>query len=268
MTVAPKGVMLDTPERILLHAHEIALQAVLHPRDAARQRHRDHAGGAPGPRRVDRRRRQGGIVMTTHRAVRGRLLTFVGDPAEVGAAASHRYIHDGLVVIEGGLVSRRGRRECAAAHAAGGHAGRPLSGSSGPARADRHPHPLPADAGDRLLRRPAAGMAAEIHLRRGAEVQGPGACRAGGDILPRRAAAQRHHHRRGLLHGPAEIGRCVLRREPAAQHADDRRQGDDGPGAPEGCSIRPRPATATARRCSPAGTGTAASSTRSRRASR
>ena len=25
----PKGVMLDTPERILLHAHEIALQAVL-----------------------------------------------------------------------------------------------------------------------------------------------------------------------------------------------------------------------------------------------
>ncbi len=28
VTVAPKGVMLDTPERILLHAHEIALQAV------------------------------------------------------------------------------------------------------------------------------------------------------------------------------------------------------------------------------------------------
>ena len=30
--------------------------------------------------------------MTTHRAIRGRLLTFTGDPAEVGAAASHRYV--------------------------------------------------------------------------------------------------------------------------------------------------------------------------------
>lgn len=38
-------------------------------------------------------------------AVRGRILTFTGDPAEVGTAASHRYLPDGLVVIEGGVVT-------------------------------------------------------------------------------------------------------------------------------------------------------------------
>jgi guanine deaminase len=46
--------------------------------------------------------------MTTTRAVRGRLLDFVGDPAEVGAAASHRYRHDGLLVIEGGRIVAAG----------------------------------------------------------------------------------------------------------------------------------------------------------------
>ena len=29
------------------------------------------------------------------RAIRGRVLTFSGDPAEVGAEASHRYLEDG-----------------------------------------------------------------------------------------------------------------------------------------------------------------------------
>ncbi|MDX6750099.1 guanine deaminase (plasmid) [Geminicoccaceae bacterium 1502E] len=40
----------------------------------------------------------------TRRALRGRLLSFVGDPADAGAAASHRHIEDGLVVIEDGLI--------------------------------------------------------------------------------------------------------------------------------------------------------------------
>jgi guanine deaminase len=42
------------------------------------------------------------------RAVRGRLLDFQDDPAAVGAAASHRYHHDGLLVIEAGRIARAG----------------------------------------------------------------------------------------------------------------------------------------------------------------
>lgn len=42
------------------------------------------------------------------RAVRGRLLTFVDDPAVVGAEASHRHLPDGLVVMAGGVVEAVG----------------------------------------------------------------------------------------------------------------------------------------------------------------
>lgn len=42
------------------------------------------------------------------RAVRGRLLTFLDDPAEVGEPASHRYVHDGVVVIEDGRIAEVG----------------------------------------------------------------------------------------------------------------------------------------------------------------
>jgi guanine deaminase len=42
------------------------------------------------------------------RALRGRLLEFLDDPAEVGAAASHRYRHDGLLVIEAGRIVQAG----------------------------------------------------------------------------------------------------------------------------------------------------------------
>jgi guanine deaminase len=42
--------------------------------------------------------------MTGARAVRGRLLSFVDDPALVGAEASHRYLDDGMVVIEQGTI--------------------------------------------------------------------------------------------------------------------------------------------------------------------
>jgi guanine deaminase len=46
--------------------------------------------------------------MTGARAVRGRLLSFVDDPALVGAAASHRYLDDGVVVIEQGTIAAVG----------------------------------------------------------------------------------------------------------------------------------------------------------------
>ncbi len=42
------------------------------------------------------------------RAIRGRLLTFSGDPAELGAEASHRYLEDGLIVLEDGRIARVG----------------------------------------------------------------------------------------------------------------------------------------------------------------
>jgi guanine deaminase len=42
------------------------------------------------------------------RALRGRTLEFLDDPAQVGAAASHRYRHDGLLVIEAGRIVQVG----------------------------------------------------------------------------------------------------------------------------------------------------------------
>jgi guanine deaminase len=47
-------------------------------------------------------------MTTVTRALRGRLLDFLDDPAEVGAAACHRYRHDGLIVIEDGRIARVG----------------------------------------------------------------------------------------------------------------------------------------------------------------
>jgi guanine deaminase len=46
--------------------------------------------------------------MTQRSAVRGRLLTFIADPAEAGAAASHRYWADGVVAIEDGAIAAVG----------------------------------------------------------------------------------------------------------------------------------------------------------------
>ena len=42
------------------------------------------------------------------RAVRGRVLSFTGDPAQLGADASHRYHEDGLVLIEDGRIAALG----------------------------------------------------------------------------------------------------------------------------------------------------------------
>ncbi len=42
------------------------------------------------------------------RALRGQLLSFTGDPAEVGAAASHRYVEDGLLILEDGRIEAAG----------------------------------------------------------------------------------------------------------------------------------------------------------------
>jgi guanine deaminase len=45
-------------------------------------------------------------VTANARAIRGRLLEFLDDPAEVGAAQSYRYQADGLLVIEDGRIAR------------------------------------------------------------------------------------------------------------------------------------------------------------------
>jgi guanine deaminase len=46
--------------------------------------------------------------MTKRRAIRGRLLSFKDDPAEVGAAASHVYLEDGMVLVEDGRIAALG----------------------------------------------------------------------------------------------------------------------------------------------------------------
>ncbi|MEK0082400.1 guanine deaminase [Benzoatithermus flavus] len=46
--------------------------------------------------------------MTTIRAVRGRVLTFLDDPALVGPKASHRYLADGVVAIRDGRIAAVG----------------------------------------------------------------------------------------------------------------------------------------------------------------
>jgi guanine deaminase len=48
------------------------------------------------------------MAQTKTRAIRGRLLEFLDDPAVVGAAASHRYHRDGLLVIEDGRIAKVG----------------------------------------------------------------------------------------------------------------------------------------------------------------
>ena len=172
--------------------------------------------------------------MTTHRAVRGRLLTFLGDPAEVGAAASHRYTHDGWWSSRTGWsrpwarpvrccpLCRRARRSITI-----------RISSSCPGLIDTHIHypqtQVIGSYGAQLLE-----WLQKYTFVEEQKFSDPAHAERVRDVLPRRAAAQRHHDRRGLLHGPAGIGRGVLRREPAAQHAHDRRQGDDGPGCARG----------------------------------
>jgi len=55
-------------------------------------------------------------MTSSTRAIRGRLLDFVDDPAEVGAAASHRHHHDGLLVIEDGRIAKVGDAPALLAH--------------------------------------------------------------------------------------------------------------------------------------------------------
>src|ERR671919_2289373 len=46
--------------------------------------------------------------MTERRAIRGRILSFKEDPAEVGEAASHTYLEDGVVLVEDGRIAALG----------------------------------------------------------------------------------------------------------------------------------------------------------------
>ena len=106
MASPPKGVVLDTPELIRAQAREIHLQAARERCDAARQHHRARARGARHAGRLVPGGRAGGMMAT--RALRGRILSFTDDPAEVGEAASHRYLEDGIVLVEDGRIAALG----------------------------------------------------------------------------------------------------------------------------------------------------------------
>ena len=121
---------------------------------------------------------------------------------------------------------RSARRSCRRSRRRGGRRSFGLPHHAG---IHRRPYPLSADPGDRLLRRAAARLAAQLHLRRGAEIRRSRSLRADRRILSRRTDPLRHDDGDGLLHGPSAVGRRVFRRGRAARRAHDRRQDDDGP---------------------------------------
>ncbi len=182
------------------------------------------------------------------RVVRGRILTFTDDPAESGASRARH--HRGRRGSRRRRADRRGRGSARNSRGrAGRRADRRSYGRARHARADRRPYPLSADAGDRLVRRATARLAAQLHLRRGAAIRRSGPLRARRCVLSRRAFPLRHHDRDGLLHRLSAVGRGVLRRSAQRQRAHDRRQGDDRPQrARRGSWTRSRPATTTRRR--------------------
>ena len=166
--------------------------------------------------------------MTTRRAVRGRLLTFVDDPAQVGADASHRYLADGVVSIEAGSIVAVG---AAAELLPTLPVGTPVDHYPDqlvlPGLIDTHIHypqtQVIASYGAQLLEWlqkytfvEEQKFADPAHADRVA--------RFFLDELFRNGTTTAV----GLLHGAAGIGRGFFRREPSPRRADDRRQGDDG----------------------------------------
>ena len=137
--------------------------------------------------------------MTQRHAVRGRVLTFTGDPAEVGPAASHRYLPDGLVVIEGGQIAKVGE---AAALLPTLAPGTPVDHYPDqlvlPGLIDTHLHfpqtQVIASYGAQLLEW--LQKYTFVEEQKFAE---PDHAAAGRRLLHGRAPAQRHHHGRGLL---------------------------------------------------------------------
>jgi guanine deaminase len=117
---------------------------------------------------------------------------------------AHAWHEDGLLIVEDGRVKAAGDY-AQLRHAAGGvDAGHDYRGKIiTPGFIDTHLH-YPADRHDRLAGAGPAALAGDLHLPDRAPVQGPGACARDRRVLPRRAAALRHHHGHGLLHRAPE----------------------------------------------------------------
>ena len=145
------------------------------------------------------------------RVIRGRILSFTGDPAESGSRA-HSLIDDGAVLVAGGLIEAVGEARDILERAPPGALVDDHSGCTDHARLHRRAHPLSADPGDRLLRRATARLAPQLHLCRRAEIRRSRALRADRRVLSRRAHPLGHHDRDGLLHGASGVRRRVLRR--------------------------------------------------------
>ena len=74
-----------------------------------------------------------------------------------------------------------------------------------------------------------AALARELHLPGRKPLCRPGPCGRGGRGVPRRAAAQRRHHRADLRDLASGVGRRLLRGGAAPAAAHDHRQGAAGP---------------------------------------
>ena len=113
------------------------------------------------------------VLNAVARVVRGQILRFRDDPAEAGPSA-HLYMEKGAVLVANGrieevgeageVLSRRARRR-------GDGRSRGLPRHAG---LRRRAYPLSANPGDRLLRGAVARLAAQLHVRRGAEVRRSG----------------------------------------------------------------------------------------------
>ena len=166
--------------------------------------------------------------------IRGRLLTFLRAPTGAGDAQSYRSIDDGIILVKDGKIEAVGPAAEAGRAASRRNAGRAFCRRADHAGLHRPAYPFSADPGDRVLRHPAARMAGEIHLRRGAEIRRSAARGAQCRILPRRTSAKRHHHRAGILHGASRLGRGFVCGRAQAQCRHDRRQLGDEPQRPAG----------------------------------
>ena len=181
------------------------------------------------------------------RAIRGRLLSFLRAPRGAGDAQSYRYFDDGIILVKDGRIEAVGPADELTAQLPAGDAGGASCRRADPARLHRPAYPFSANPGDRVLRRAAARMAGEIHLRRGAEIRRSGARRPQRRILSRRIGAQRHDHGGRLLHGPSGFGRGFVYGGAQAECRHDRGQFRHEPQRlrPD-CSRRQRPPWPTA----------------------
>ena len=163
-------------------------------------------------------------------AFRAQLLTFNGDPAQSPDAAV--FHEDGLLLVEDGRVVAAGAYAALASRLAPGVEAQDMRDKLiVPGFIDTHIHFPQTD----MIASPAPGLLPWLDTytfptERSSPIPTMRARRR--ELLHRRTARVRHHHRDRVLHRPSSIRRRVLRRERRTQSAHGGGQGADGPQLP------------------------------------